>query len=91
VVDDFEYPSERFQLQPGDSLLVFTDGVTEAMDMKEEMYGFDRVSAYFTSIEADASAKSTVDGLYGDIGQYVGDAPPWDDITIMSLRYKGTG
>lgn len=91
VVDDFEYPLERFQLEPGDSLLIFTDGVTEAMDMDEEMYGFDRVSAYFTSIETDASAESTVDGLYGDIREYVGDAPPWDDITIMSLRYQGTG
>ncbi len=91
VVDDFEYPMERFQLAPGDSLLVFTDGVTEAMDMDEEMYGFDRISAYFTSIEKDASATSTVEGLYKNIGEFVGDAPPWDDITIMNLRYRATG
>lgn len=91
VVDDFDYPMEQFQLAPGDSLLVFTDGVTEAMDGEEAMYGFDRISDYFTDLAAEASAETTVDGLYADVRAFVGDAPAWDDITIMNVRYLGAG
>src|SRR6266851_2113379 len=67
VLEDFSYPSNRIRLQSGDLLLMMTDGVTEAHNPEQMLYGFERVMAYCSAVQ-DAHEKrsivSVVHGLY---------------------------
>jgi serine phosphatase RsbU (regulator of sigma subunit) len=91
VIDDFEYPLERIQLQAGDTILLFTDGVTDTINSEEQMYGADRLLDHLKSSPNDVAARSVVDALYQDIQRYAGDAAPWDDVAILCLRYLAPG
>jgi anti-sigma regulatory factor (Ser/Thr protein kinase) len=76
------------QLEPGDELFLYTDGVTEADNRRRELFGNDRLKAVLTK----SRAVSVVDRL-GEVMQavrkFAGDAPQADDITMLGLRYHG--
>jgi serine phosphatase RsbU (regulator of sigma subunit)/CHASE2 domain-containing sensor protein len=88
VLEDFPYPAEPIQLQPGDALLLITDGVTEAQDAAANLYGRARAMAYLAEPgQAHRSAAALCEGLYADVRRFASGAPPSDDITIMALRF----
>ena len=91
VVDDFPYDSNPERLQPGDMLIMITDGVTEAHDPEQNLYGLDRALAYLTALPQDGngrqSAAAVCQGLYKDIKAFVQHAKPSDDVTIMAIRF----
>jgi len=87
---DFAYPADRIQLQSGDLLLMMTDGVTEAQDAAQMLYGLERVMAYCSTIQVAPEQRGVLavcQGLYDDVKRFVRDAEPFDDITIMAIRF----
>jgi adenylate cyclase len=87
VDEDFPYTADQIQLQPGDTLIVLTDGITEAQDANKNFYGLARVLAYLPTLEgAQRSAAALCAGLYGEVKRFTQGSPPSDDITIMAIR-----
>ena len=90
VLEDFAYPADRMRLQSGDLLLMMTDGVTEAQDAAQTLYGLERVMAYCSTIQDEPERRGALavcQGLYDDVKRFVRDAEPFDDITIMAIRF----
>ena len=82
-VAEFPYPLETVTLKPGDSLVLVTDGVTEAQDSEGRLYGRDRIKA------GGADATAIVNGIRDQVRNYEGGMEATDDLTIMAVRYLG--
>jgi phosphoserine phosphatase RsbU/P len=80
-----EYANETLELAPGDSLVLYTDGVSEANDPTGALFGDDRLKACFAD-GAGGTAAETVDVLLQAVRAFAGGAPQSDDITILVLR-----
>lgn len=83
------YTSARMVLRPRDSLVLYTDGVTEAMDPDDTLYSEQRL-AQFLARNHDASARQIIGDLVGDVRRFAGGAAQSDDITALALSYFGT-
>lgn len=86
---DFSYTNESLILPHGSRLLIYTDGVSEAETVMKELYGEDRLLSYASQIDASASAEDVVNGLYDSVKSFTKENEQNDDITIMSISYKG--
>ncbi len=84
-----DYPSRTFQLQPGDCVLLFTDGITEAMDDTGEMFGEERLSALFAQLSTNRSAQRIVDGIVSELEAFRHGQVGNDDVTAVVIRYQG--
>ncbi len=77
-----------FRLEPGDLLVLFTDGVTEAMSSAHEQFGLARLCEKLESLAPD-SAEGVRDGLLRALAEW-STAPHADDLTLLVLRHVGT-
>lgn len=84
---DFEYSSHSLSLEPGSVLFLYTDGVTEAMDREERLFGDSRIESYL-SRQRNASEREIVDGVLKEVEEFTAGAPQSDDITMLALRYR---
>ena len=85
ILPQFEYQQESVQLSPGDTILLYTDGVTEAMNMDGTQLGINRVSDIFTDAPpADAEEVGTE--VIKAVVDFAQEAPQHDDITCLILR-----
>ncbi len=75
---------------PGDLLVLYTDGVVEAIDSTDTEFGEDRFRATIRRLE-DAPAEAVVAGILADVAAHAGDTPQFDDITLVVLRATTTG
>ena len=82
---DLPYKMQTFNLARGESILFFTDGITEAMDSEEEMYEDHRLESFFLA-NREKPARQFVDELIKDLNSFVGDAEQSDDITVFYIR-----
>jgi len=89
IVEDFDYPEERFQLQPGDMLCVITDGITEAMTKAGEVMGRARAQEVLVALPSGAAAGATTRALHDAADAFVAGAEPSDDLTILAVRWLG--
>jgi len=85
-----QYGCERLRLSKGDSLFLYTDGVTEAMNHASELFSEERLEKDLT-VFADLEIKDAIRNIMDSIHRFTGDAPQSDDITMMMLRYSGSG
>jgi len=69
---------------------LYTDGVTEAMNEKNELFSEGRLITVVTASEGK-SVQETIDGVMGEIGRFSLNTPQADDITMMMIRFNGTG
>ena len=86
-MESMKYRSGVIKLEPGDKFFEYTDGVTEATDAENNLYGMERLG----NILAKNSDKSPADLLIAvkdDIDAFVGAAPQFDDITMLAFEYK---
>lgn len=86
-MEDMCYKTVSVTFEPGDKLFQYTDGVTEATNADNQLYGQDRL----TAILGANSSKTPTELLplvRADIDAFVGDAPQFDDITMLCLEYK---
>ncbi len=79
------YDEASFDVQLGDIIALFSDGVTEAQDIKEEEYGEPRLADFVRGI-AQESAESIVNKIFDEIDRFAGAAPQYDDITLFVLK-----
>ncbi len=88
LLDVAAYTVNRVRLAPGDALVLYTDGVSEAQDVAGEFFGPERLRA-----AAAAGRPSGTPGLTGSVlsavRAFAGEAPQSDDITILSVKYLG--
>ena len=81
-----KYQGYEIQLQPGDAVFVYTDGVPEAKNSDDEFYGLERVGQALNA-RAGASPEDILSGLAEDVNRFTGDAKQFDDLTMLCLRY----
>ena len=84
---DEEYTDKTLQLEHGDTLVMFTDGVTEAEDSTCELFGTGRLDNILSGL-ADKSSQEIVETIKAGISDFVGDAEQSDDITMLVLKRK---
>jgi len=89
MVEQSPYESERMVLAPGEALLLYTDGVTEAMDLTNTLYSDQRL-AQFLETNRGSAPRQIIGDLVSDVKRFAGEAPQSDDITVLALLYFGT-
>ena len=89
VLEDFFYPTEFIQLNPGDLLCIITDGITEAMTGDGELMGRARASQVLAALAPDTPARDVTRALHEAVDGFVDGAEPSDDLTILALRWRG--
>ena len=88
VLNDMQYSQHSTRLHPGDTLLMYTDGVTEAFSPQEIAYGEERLVSWFANSQAQGMAASLVDDLVSDVARFVDGAEASDDLTCLILCNK---
>ena len=86
-MEGVRYRSGELTLYPGDRLFLYTDGVPEATNTENKLYGEDRLLAFMNQ-NASAVATEFLPALKANIDAFVGEAPQFDDITMLMLDYK---
>jgi len=88
TVDNFQYSIEQRQLAPGEMVLAYTDGVTEAQDTSHALYSSARLTRLLASAPA-TTAKAVVDFVRDDVHRFAAGAEQADDITLLAVRWLG--
>ena len=86
IMPEMSYRQEVATLQPGDMAVLYTDGVTEAMNVEDEQFGVERLRAVFSE-HRPKSARAACEAIFEAVRAFSGDAPQSDDITcVIVLR-----
>jgi len=88
VIEDFSFQSKRVVLNKGDSIFIYSDGVTEAMNSKLELFSEKRLERELNNLRG-RSVKETITGIMEKIREFSQDEPQADDITMMIIKYNG--
>ena len=86
AMEGYPYKAQELQLEPGDVIYTYTDGVTEATDSSNELYGEPRLKAALDAQTWD-SMEELCKGIKKDVDAFVGEAPQFDDITMIAIRW----
>ncbi|MBL8725436.1 MAG: PP2C family protein-serine/threonine phosphatase [Planctomycetes bacterium] len=86
-----DYRARSIAVAPGDCLLLFTDGVSEAMDQEGEMFGEDRLAALFAQLAAGRTAAGIIRGLGHELRAFQRGRPGGDDVTMVAIRCVADG
>ncbi len=86
-MEDMRYRAGSITLDVGDKIFQYTDGVTEATNAGNELFGMERLSAVLNR-NAQNSPDEILSAVKADIDLFVGSAPQFDDITMLCLEYK---
>ena len=87
-MEGVRYRKNELQLEPGDTIYIYTDGVTEATDINSKLYGEERLAGKLNSM-LTADVEELCRGIKADVDEFVGEAPQFDDITMLCLTYNG--
>ena len=86
-MEGVRYRAGELMLNPGDRLFLYTDGVPEATNIDNKLYGEDRLLTFMNK-NASVGATELLPSLKANIDEFVGEAPQFDDITMLMLDYK---
>lgn len=89
AMEGIRFREHEFELRPGDSLFVYTDGVAEATNIQNELFGTERMLAALNK-EPDAPPETILKNVKSAVDEFVGAAPQFDDITMLGFTYFGT-
>jgi sigma-B regulation protein RsbU (phosphoserine phosphatase) len=89
LVQEAEYVTARVKLEPGDTLILFSDGVTEAMDPSEELYGVPRLREVLTG-QSDCALDKLQKSILESVENFAKGAHQADDLTLLIVRYRST-
>ena len=87
-MEDLRYREGSLQLSAGDRIFLYTDGVTEATDAENQLYGSERLHRVLND-HLDANPEALLAAVKADVDHFVGDAPQFDDITMLCMEYRG--
>ena len=88
TMEGMRFREHEFELHPGDSLFVYTDGVAEATDSDNELFGSDRMIEAL-NVDPSAEPEALLKNVKDHVDEFVGDAPQFDDLTMLGLKYFG--
>ena len=88
MMEDVEFFEDEFQMNPGDVLFVYTDGVPEATDSNNELMGTDRMLEAL-NVNPDADPEEVLKNVEKGVEAFVKDAEQFDDMTMLCFRYNG--
>ena len=86
-MEGMKYRAGSMTLEPGDKIFQYTDGVTEATNANNELYGMERLGAMLNKAK-NGTPHEILPAVKKDIDEFVGEAPQFDDITMLCLEYK---
>ena len=86
-MEDMKYRAGSMTIEPGDKIFQYTDGVTEATNLQNELYGMNRLGAILNKVK-DGTPNDILPAVKTDIDEFVGKADQFDDITMLCLEYK---
>ena len=82
------YGDSQVGLDPGDAIFMYSDGVTEAMDTANHLYGEKRLARALDGVKS-LSPEKLVDGVVSSVDEFVAGAKPSDDVTVLALKFDG--
>ena len=86
-MEGMKYRAGSMTLEPGDKIFQYTDGVTEATNVHNELYGMERLGKILNKVK-NGTPQEILPAVKADIDEFVGKAPQFDDITMLCLEYK---
>ena len=89
VAPQFEFSTDQVRLEPGEALVMYTDGVSEAEDLDSEEFGMDRLLEVFAGATLE-SAREANDAVFAAVRKFAGDRSQSDDITCLVLLRSGS-
>ena len=87
-LEGVRYKTTTFSMYPGDTIFLYTDGVTEATDANNELYGEDRLQKCLNS-QQWKNTEEMIEAVKVDVNKFVDVAPQFDDITMLAFNYLG--
>jgi len=90
ILQDMTFGEEQALMAPGDTMLLYTDGVTEAMDSEQRLFSETRLADMLAS-GRKPSAQTLVEDIVTEVRQFESGTQQSDDITLLALRYLGNG
>ena len=89
AMDGLPYTNNTIKLNKGDRLFIYTDGITEATNDYDELYGEDRLLSVLKSVQGTGkTSRDILDIVRNDLNDFVLEAPQFDDITMLCMIYK---
>jgi phosphoserine phosphatase RsbU/P len=85
------FPSGTLQLDSGDALVLYTDGVTEAMNVGHHLFGAETIEKTLGHAGQAAASEKIIKVVLEDVRDFVGEARQSDDITMLVIKYLGRG
>ncbi len=86
-MEEMRYRQGTLRLEPGDRIFLYTDGVTEAANSSDELYGMRRLTEVLNR-NRSKSPEELLPAIKADIDEFAGDTPQFDDITMLCLEYR---
>ena len=87
-MDGMKYKEYEINLKPGSKLFIYTDGVPEATNAENQLFGTDRMTGALNE-HADATCEEILKGVRGAVDEFVKEAEQFDDLTMLCMEYKG--
>ena len=86
-IEGFKYQNDSTHLDPGDAIVLYTDGVTEAFNEKNEAFGDDGLVDSLSELYHEDS-KTIIEELHNDLNEFIGETTQFDDITMLVIKRK---
>ncbi|RJP63881.1 MAG: response regulator [Ignavibacteriales bacterium] len=90
IIEGLPFSVKKITLKPNEGIFLFTDGVTEAFNVNEDLYSEERLISKLTD-NAKLNSKELAEAVIADVHVYSSGVPQSDDITVLSLKYLGNG
>ena len=87
-MDGVCYRKHEMVLEPGEAIFLYTDGITEAQNLKQELYGEERLVKYLNQVK-DLNVDRICKKVKEDVDAFVDKAEQFDDMTMLCLKYYG--
>ena len=88
VAEKFDFETRQVRLAPGDAIVLFTDGITEAMAANDRQFGHDRLKKALANHRQPA-CRDLVDALLASVREFCAGVPQADDIAVLAVKYNG--
>jgi len=86
MMPDITYPNHELELQTGDFVIFYTDGIIEAENQAAEMYGTERLERFVASMDSRMNAGEIIQAILQDVSRFVESAEQYDDMTIVVVK-----
>ncbi len=86
-MEDMRYTAGKTSIKPGDKIFLYTDGVPEATNSNNELYGMERLNKILNSVQNE-NAETILAKVKENVNDFVGEADQFDDLTMLCIEYK---